>query len=364
MGKKLDEIVDLDNEIVDLEDDEIIEKSKNKEFTLEGFAKELGKLVGKENVTLGNKLESYTDVIPFSSINLNNATGIGGLPKNKIIEIIGWESAGKTTISTDIIAMCQKMFNDNALLIDKENSYDPKYAKSLGCNIDKILVTRPSSLENCYDTIETVLDSKKFGIIVVDSLTSFRPQANIEGNNAMGKESRINSDKLRMVTQKIVNSNCCIIFINQIREKIGMMFGNPETTSGGNALKFYAHMRIMIRKKEVKDGYNTMHFKFIKNKMAPPMQESSIRIIWGKGFDLEGEAIDLATQEGILKKEGNTFYYEGNKIATSKAKLDKFLKDYPETMKEIVEKVKLNVKNTIKLAEEDKTIEYTDKDDV
>jgi recombination protein RecA len=324
------------------------------EFSLDKFLKEMEKLSGKDSIQIASTAESYTDVIPFSSINLNNATGIGGLPKNKVIEIIGWESAGKTTISTDIIAQCQKTFGDNCFLIDKENSFDPFYASSLSVDLNKLLISRPTSLENCYDVIEKVLGTKKFGVIVVDSLTSFRPQANIEGNAGMGKESRINSDRLRMINEKMVDSNCCIIFINQIREKIGVMFGSPETTSGGNALKFYAHMRIMIRRKEIKDGYNTMHFKFIKNKMAPPMKESTIHIIWGKGFDLEAEAIELAIQSNLLKREGNSYIYKDTKIATSKEKLEQFWKDNPEVLKELTDIVRNTVKETIIIEDSDK----------
>jgi recombination protein RecA len=333
------------------------EEKVKKEFSIESFSKELEKISGKGSTHLSINLESYTDVIPFSSINLNNATGIGGLPKNKVIEIIGWESAGKTTISTDIIAQCQKKFGDYCLLIDRENSFDPVYAETLNVDLDKLLINRPEALETCYDVIEKTLDTKKFGVIVVDSLTSFRPQAAIDGNNAMGKESRINSDKLRMVTEKVVDSNCCVIFINQIREKIGVMFGSPETTNGGNALKFYSHMRIMIRRKEIKDGYNTMHFKFIKNKMAPPMKESTVRIIWGKGFDLDTEAIELAMQENILRREGNSYFYNNSKIAKSKAELETFWKDNPDVLIEIRNTVRNSVKETLIVEKEETLVE-------
>jgi recombination protein RecA len=315
----------------------------------------MSKICGKGNTYIGNELEAYKDVIPFSSINLNNATGIGGLPIGKIVEILGWESAGKTTISTDIIGNAQKKFGKPSLLIDRENSYDPFYAQSLGVDIKQVVIARPASLEDNYDVIESALESNLFSVIICDSLTSFEPQASIDGNNAMGKESRINSSRLRGVMRLVEKTDTCVIFINQIREKIGVMFGSPETTNGGNALKFYSHMRIMIRRTEIKAGYNTMQFKFIKNKSAPPMKESKIKIIWGKGFDLDGEAIEIAIQEGIIKREGNSYFYGEEKIAKSKDTLTEFISNNPEFVLEIREKVK-NFTDIIKLEEGDESL--------
>lgn len=351
---------------VNKEEEEIEElKEEKKPLNMEEFIKSLDKISGKGNTYTGDKLEAYKYVIPFSSINLNNASGIGGLPKGKIIEIIGWESAGKTTISTDIMAQAQRVFGDKCLLIDRENAYDPFYAKKLGCRVEDIVITRPDALEDNYDVIENALKSKLFGVIICDSLTSFAPRATIDGNNAMGKESRINSARLRDVTRLIEKTDTLVIFINQIREKIGVMFGNPETTNGGNALKFYAHMRIMIRKIEVKDGFNTMQFKFIKNKLAPPMVESKIKIIWGKGFDLDGEALELAIQSDIIKRQGNSYFYQGNKIAGKRADLDEFLKNNSDIFEEITGIVRNTVKDYIKLEEGDVSLtDALDKEEI
>lgn len=330
------------------EEEEVIDEVK-KEFSLDSFIKSLNKL---KDVTVESSLaeetEPYKDVIPFSSINLNNATGIGGLPKGKIVEIIGWESAGKSTLSLDVIGNCQKKFNQPCMLIDKEQSFDRHYARRLGVNNNLLVKSVPNSLEDQYDVLEHTLDQCKFGVIVVDSLTAFEPQSTLNGDGGMTKEARINSARLKSIVAKAHKSNTLVIFINQMREKVGVMFGNPETTAGGNAMKFYASMRIMIRRKEIKaaEGYNTMSFKFIKNKNAEPFKESEIGIIWNKGFDTDGEALKLALQEGIMTKEGHSFFYEGTRLAKSKGELAEFFEANPELVKEITDKVK-NTKNII-----------------
>ena len=287
-------------------------KVEKKETNIDNFQLEMEKLFGKGSIITANEEIPPGDIIPLSSLTLCNALGKGGFAKNKIIEVIGWESSGKSTLSYDAIANAQKTYGDNCLLIDKENSFDKFYAEKLGINLDKLQLAYPNSLEDCYGLIEKALDSKLFGLLIVDSLTSFQPQSTIDNpGGAMGKESRINSDRLRMVNDKIRNSNCCIVFINQLREKIGFIFGDPTTTSGGNSLKFYSHVRIMIRRKEIKDGYNTMHFKIIKNKLAPPMKEAETTIIWGKGFDKESEIFYLAKDFEIIKKHGKKVTYNG-----------------------------------------------------
>lgn len=318
---------------------------------IEKFKSDLTKIFGKDVVSSANEEIPVKDVIPTSSLTLTNAIGIKGFPKNKIVEVIGWESSGKSTLSYDLIANLHKSFNEEALLIDKENSFDKFYAEKLDVNLEKLTLSYPNSLEDCYSVIEKALDSKLFGIIVVDSLTSFQPQATIDSpGGAMGKESRINSDRMRMVNDKIRNSNCCIIFINQLREKLGIMFGNPETTNGGNALKFYAHLRIMIRRKEVdaENQKNLMHFKIIKNKLAPPMKEAETTIVWGKGFDKDSEIMYLAKDFDIIKKHGKKVTYgEITFELTDKNNIHefyKFLEDNIEIKDEIVSKVlaKLN----------------------
>jgi recombination protein RecA len=321
-----------------LQEGELSEKDKKMKALFDACEKDFGKgtiIRGSSNI------EPYGDVIPFSSIALKKATGIGGLPKNKIVELLGWESSGKSTLSMDIIANAQKAFNDDCLLLDKENSFDPFYAQKLGINIDKLSLAYPESLEDAYGFIEKALDSKLFGVIIVDSLTSFETQAKLKGASGMGGESRVNSDKMRRVNSKIRNSNCVVIFINQMREKIGVMFGSPETTSGGNALKFYAHMRIMIRRSEIKadNETNIMTLQIIKNKMAPPMKKAQITIVWGKGFDVDKETIDMAMDYDIITKEGNTYFYEGNKLGVGEGATIKMIMDNPELLEEIKQKV-------------------------
>ena len=328
-------------------------KELTKEEKIQQFKDALVKKYGEGSIIGASDDTPAGDIIPLTSLTLCNALGTGGLAKNKIVEIIGWESSGKSTLSYDAIANAQKTYEDYCLLIDKENSFDKFYAKQLGVDLDKLEISFPSSLEDCYDVIEKALDSGLFGLIIIDSLTAFQPQSTIEdGSGAMGKESRINSNRMRMVNDKIRNSNCCIVFINQMREKIGVMFGNPETTSGGNAMKFYAHQRIMIRRKEIdaKGQQNTMHFKIIKNKLAVPMKEAETTIIWGKGFDKESEIFYLAKDFDIIKKHGKKVTYDGSVFElTDKDAMNEYydyLNDNPELKREITNKVleKLNAK--------------------
>jgi recombination protein RecA len=322
------------------------------------FKKEILKQYGKNSILSANEENSVGDIIPLSSLTLKNALGVGGFSKNKIYEILGWESSGKSTLCYDAIANAQKTYGDHCLLIDKENSFDKFYAQKLGVDCDKLELVYPESLEDCYSVIEKAFDSKLFGLIIVDSLTSFQPKSTIENpEGAMGKESRINSNRMRMVNDKIRESNCCIVFINQIREKIGIMFGNPETTSGGNALKFYAHVRIMIRRKEINPvtQSNLMHFKIIKNKLAVPMKEAETTIIWGQGFDKESEIFYLAKEYDIIKKHGKKVTY--GEIVFELSDKDAigeyyaYLNDNLEMKEEIVSKV-LNILTKVDKKEE------------
>jgi recombination protein RecA len=313
---------------------------------LGNFKADLLKTFGKGTILSANDDNVKGDIIPLSSLTLKHALGVGGFSKNKIYEIIGWESSGKSTLCYDAIANAQKTHNDTCLLIDKENSFDKFYAQELGVDLEKLELVYPDSLEDCYAVIEKALDSKLFGLIIIDSLTSFQPKSTIENpEGAMGKESRINSNRMRMVNAKIRESNCCIVFINQMREKIGVMFGNPETTSGGNALKFYAHVRIMIRRKEINaiTQSNLMHFKIIKNKLAVPMKEAETTIIWGKGFDKESEIFYLAKEFEIIKKHGKKITYgEVTFELSEKDAMDEFyshLEDNLEMKQEIIDKV-------------------------
>lgn len=335
------------------------EKELTKEEKLIKLRKDLVKQFGEGSIIGASEETPPGDFIPLTSITLCNALGTKGFAKNKITELLGWESSGKTSLSYDAIANAQKEFGDYCLLIDKENSFDKFYFQQLNGDLNKLELSYPNSLEDCYDVIEKSLDSGIFGLIIVDSLTAFQPQSTIdEGSGAMGKESRINSNRMRMVNDKIRTSDCAIVFINQMREKIGMMFGNPETTSGGNALKFYAHQRIMIRRKEIdpKGQKNTMHFKVIKNKLAIPMKEAETTIIWGKGFDKESEIFYLAKDFDIVKKrttKGVTKVTYGEIVIELAEKdnmkeWDDFLDTNPELKEEIKQKVldKLNTTPT------------------
>ena len=319
------------------------EKKEKKILSLEDFTKEMKSKFGKNSVITASEADAYTDVIPFSSESINDASGIGGLPIDKVVELIGWESSGKSTIANDLIGNAQKKFKDcQSLLIDRENSFDKFYAETLGVDTANVTLGYPESLEDCYDTVEMALDTKLFKLIIVDSLTAFSPDATIDGNSAMGKESRINSDRMRMVTEKVKDSGCLVIFINQMREKIGVMFGSPETTSGGNAMKFYAHMRIMMRRSAIDQvaQRNTISIQFIKNKLAPPFGKAEVDIIWGKGFDLEQEAITKAIKANIIELSGKTYSYNGEKIAVGLPKLKVFFKENDHLFQEIREKVK------------------------
>ena len=319
---------------------------KEKEKKLAAFKADIEKTYGKGTIVAADDDTPMGDIIPLTSLTLCNALGVKGFAKNRIIEIIGWESSGKSTLCYDAIANAQKTYGDYCLLIDKENSFDKFYAQQLGVDLTMLEIVYPESLEDQYDTVEKALNSKIFGLIIVDSLTAFQPKSTIEdGAGAMGKESRINSNRMRMVNDKIRTSDCCICFINQMREKIGIMFGNPETTSGGNALKFYAHQRIMIRRKEIDAAgqKNTMHFKIIKNKMAPPMKEAETTILWGKGFDRDDEIFYLAKDFGFIKKRGTKVTYKDDIFElTEKDKMEEYyeyLKKNPEMHKEITDLV-------------------------
>lgn len=327
-----------------------LKEKLTKDEQVNKFQEELAKIFGKSSILDADDDSPEGDVIPLSSLTLCHALGKGGFVKNKIVEIIGWESSGKSTLCYDAIVNAQKTYGDYALLIDRENSFDKFYFMQLGGDLTKLKLSYPNSLEDCYNVVEKALDSKLFGIIIIDSLTSFQPQSTIDSpGGAMGKESRINSDRLRMVNLKIRNSNCSILIINQLREKLGIMFGNPETTSGGNSLKFYSHQRIMIRRKEIDAAgqCNTMHFKVIKNKLAPPMKEAETTIVWGKGFDRESEIFYLAKEFEILKKHGKKVTYGDFVFELSDKdaiqEFHNFLEDNPEMKEQIKSEVLLRL---------------------
>lgn len=306
--------------------------------------------------------ESYGDVIPCASFSLRNAWGIGGFAKRKFYTIDGDLSSGKSTTAYDVIGQCQKKFNEQCLLVDKEDSYTTEYGDLLGIDNNKLSIITPHTLEDMYDTVELALKSKLFGVIVVDSVTAFAPESRFEGSVVMGVESRVNSDKMRLIMDALEQSNTCLIFIQQTREKIGAI-GDPTTVSGGKAIPFYAHGRVRITRSEIDRDLqqNKMKFTIIKNKMAAPFKVGTVVYKWNKGFDFFSEVGELAVEFGIIKNTGNSYFLPNTDVKlVGKKKLFAHLEDNPEYTKQVLEPLVLNVlqdKNTIR--EEDNAADLT-----
>ena len=279
-----------------------------------------------------NKENVDVDVVSTGSIGLDIALGVGGLPRGRIIEIYGPESSGKTTLAIHAIAECQKN-GGTCAFIDAEHALDPAYAKKLGVDIDSLLISQPDSGEQALEITETLVRSNAVDILVVDSVAALVPKAEIEGDmgdSHMGLQARLMSQALRKVTSCISRSNCIVIFINQIRMKIGVMFGNPETTTGGNALKFYSSIRLDIRRiGAIKDKDeiigNQTRVKVVKNKLAPPIRTVEYEIMYGKGISKLGELVDLGTEAGVIEKSGTWYSYKGEKIGQGKENAKKYL---------------------------------------
>lgn len=291
-----------------------------------------------------NKIDVET--IPTGSVSLDLALG-GGIPKGRIIEVYGPESSGKTTLTLHAVAEVQKS-GGTAAFVDAEHALDPAYAKRLGVDIEKLLVSQPDSGEQALEIVETLVRSNAVDLVVVDSVAALVPQAEIEGDmgdSHMGLQARLMSQALRKLTSIISRSKCTVIFINQLRMKIGVMFGNPETTTGGNALKFYASVRLDIRRtSQIKTGEeiigNRVRVKVVKNKVAPPFRQAEFDIMYNQGISTEGDILDLATQKGIVEKAGAWFAYGGENIAQGREAAKQYLKDNPKVLKEIDKKVR------------------------
>ncbi|WP_020559860.1 recombinase RecA [Thiofilum flexile] len=287
------------------------------------------------------------EVISTGSITLDVALGIGGLPRGRIIEIFGPESSGKTTMALQVIAECQKK-GGTAAFVDAEHALDPTYAQKLGVNVDDLLVSQPDTGEQALEITDMLVRSTAVDIIVVDSVAALTPKAEIEGDmgdSHMGLQARLMSQALRKLTGNIKRSNTLVIFINQIRMKIGVMFGSPETTTGGNALKFYASVRMDIRRiGAIKKGDeiigNETRVKVVKNKMAPPFKEAEFEILYGEGVSKLGELIELGVEQGYVAKAGAWYSYKGEKIGQGKDNARQFLKDHPELAAEIEQAVR------------------------
>ena len=326
--------------------DENLEKKKALEIALGQIEKQFGK---GSVMKLGEYKAMNVEAIPTGSLGLDIALGIGGVPRGRIIEIFGPESSGKTTLALHIIAEAQKMGGE-AAFIDAEHALDPVYAKHLGVDIDNLIVSQPDTGEQALEITESLVRSGALDVIVVDSVAALVPKAEIDGDmgdSHMGLQARLMSQALRKLAGAINKTKTVIIFINQLREKIGIMFGNPETTTGGRALKFYASVRLDIRKIEniKQDGEvigNRARVKVIKNKVAPPFREAEFDIVYGKGISKEGNILDMAVNLDIIEKSGSWFSYNGEKIGQGRENAKQYLKDNPEIMQEVEKKVRDN----------------------
>ncbi|MCK9423923.1 MAG: recombinase RecA [Bacteroidales bacterium] len=325
------------------------EKVKALQLTLD----KLEKTYGKGTVMrLGDNAIEAVEIISTGSIGLNFALGIGGLPKGRVIEIYGPESSGKTTLALHAIAESQKA-GGIAAFIDAEHAFDRFYAQKLGVDVENLLVSQPDNGEQALEITENLIRSGAIDIIVIDSVAALTPKSEIEGemgDSKMGLQARLMSQALRKLTSTISKTATCCIFINQLREKIGVMFGNPETTTGGNALKFYASVRLDIRKQnQLKDGDeavgNRVRVKVVKNKVAPPFRKAEFDIIFGEGISKPFEIIDLATENNIIKKSGSWFSYGDTKLGQGRDGVKKILQDNPELMDELEIKIKEVLKN-------------------
>ena len=325
-----------------------ITDADEKKKAIEGAIGQIEKNFGKGAIMrMGEAPELEVSAISTGSLTLDLALGIGGVPRGRIVEIYGPESSGKTTVALHVVAETQKSGGE-AAYIDVENALDPVYAKALGVDIDRLLVSQPSSGEQALDIAEALIRSGAIDVVVVDSVAALVTQQEIEGDMAashVGMQARLMSQALKKLSSAVAKTNCVIIFINQLREKIGVMYGNPETTPGGRALKFYASVRIDIRRAEqLKEGNeiygNHIKCKIVKNKVAPPFKTAEFDILYGKGIARSGEIVEIGIQLGIIQKSGSWFSYGDQRIAQGKENTRKYLEANPALMEEIADKIK------------------------
>lgn len=325
---------------------ENIEKKKALEVAMSQIEKQFGK---GSVMKLGEFKAMEVEAIPTGALSLDIALGIGGVPRGRIIEVYGPESSGKTTLALHIVAEAQKTGGE-AAFIDAEHALDPVYAKKLGVDIDNLIVSQPDTGEQALEITESLVRSGALDVIVVDSVAALVPKAEIDGDmgdSHMGLQARLMSQALRKLAGALNKTKTVLIFINQLREKIGVMFGNPETTTGGRALKFYASVRMDIRKIEniKQDGEvkgNRVRVKVIKNKVAPPFREAEFDIVYGKGISREGNILDMAVNLDIVEKAGSWFSYNGERIGQGRENVKKYLKENPEILEDIEKKVRDN----------------------
>jgi len=329
-----------------------VEKTDGKNEALKAALISIEKQFGHGAImTLSDTAAYKVDSISTGSLSLDLALGIGGLPRGRVVEIFGPESSGKTTLAISAIAQAQKL-GGNCAFIDAEHAFDPEYAKKIGVNLDNLLISQPDNGEQALEICETLVRSNALDIIVVDSVAALVPRAEIEGemgDSMMGVQARLMSQALRKLTGAVSKSKTILIFINQIRMKIGVMFGNPETTTGGNALKFYSSVRLDIRRKAaIKKGDetigNNVTVKVVKNKVAPPFKVAEFDLMFGCGIDAEGEIIDLGVNHEIIDKAGSWLSYNGEKMGQGKEGARSFLKNNPKVSAEIKKKILASIK--------------------
>ncbi|WP_294612813.1 recombinase RecA [uncultured Gilliamella sp.] len=322
--------------------------NENKQRALSAALSQIEKQFGKGSIMrLGDTQTLDVDAVSTGSLGLDIALGIGGLPMGRIVEIFGPESSGKTTLTLSVIAQAQKE-GKTCAFIDAEHALDPIYAAKLGVQVDDLLVSQPDTGEQALEICDALVRSGAVDVIIVDSVAALTPKAEIEGemgDSHMGLQARLMSQALRKLTANIKNANCLVVFINQIRMKIGVMFGNPETTTGGNALKFYASVRLDIRRTgAVKEGEDVIgsdtRVKVVKNKVAAPFKQAEFQILYGCGISKEGELIDLGVKHKLVDKAGAWYSYNGEKVGQGKANSIKYLQDHPEVAKELETKLR------------------------
>ena len=334
---------------------------ENKLKALESARAQIERNYGKGAVMkLGDNAHLNVETVPSGSLSLDIALGVGGVPKGRVVEVYGPESGGKTTVALHMVAEVQKR-GGIAGFIDAEHALDPVYAKKIGVDIDNLYISQPDTGEQALEITETMVRSGAIDIVIVDSVAALVPKAEIEGDmgdSHVGLQARLMSQALRKLTAIIGKTSCTVIFINQLREKVGVMFGNPETTTGGRALKYYSSIRLEVRRGEQikKDGEaigNRTRIKVVKNKVAPPFREAEVDIIYGEGISREGDILDLAAKEDIVNKSGAWYAYGGSKIGQGRENAKTYLKEHPDVMAEIEEKVREKFSKETKTEDEE-----------
>ncbi len=346
----------------------VVDTQKNKSTVLDQALSQIEKQHGKGSIMRLGSSEQKLNVkaISTGALSLDNALGVGGIPRGRVVEIYGPESSGKTTLALHAIASAQKS-GGIAVLIDAEYAFDASYAKKLGVDVDNLLVSQPDTGEQALEIADTLVRSGAIDIVVIDSVAALVPAAEIEGemgDSHMGLQARLMSQALRKLTSIIAKSNTCLIFINQLRMKIGVMFGNPETTTGGNALKFYASVRLDIRRiAAIKDGDkvvgNRTRVRVVKNKVAPPFKEAEFDIMYGVGISIEGDVLDLAVENDVVEKSGAWFSYGGERLGQGREKVKDFLRENADILEDILDKTKVALGMTSDQDKEVETLEQT-----